>query len=54
LLQMEEGKIVKIGGDPDSPLNRGTVCAKGIIQVERLNHPDRGGDGGRRRGLGLY
>jgi len=41
LLQVEDGKIVKIGGDPDSPLNRGTICAKGIAQIERLNHPDR-------------
>ncbi len=41
LVHVEDGKIVKIEGDPDSPLNRGTLCAKGIAQVERLNHPDR-------------
>ena len=41
LVHVEDGKIVRIQGDPDSPLNRGTVCAKGIAQVERLNHPDR-------------
>jgi anaerobic selenocysteine-containing dehydrogenase len=40
-VQVEDGKIVKVEGDPDSPLNRGTICAKGIAQVERLNHPDR-------------
>jgi anaerobic selenocysteine-containing dehydrogenase len=34
-------KITKVEGDPDSPLSRGTVCAKGLAQVERLNHPDR-------------
>lgn len=41
LAHVENGKIVKIEGDPDSPLNRGVLCAKGIAQIERLNHPDR-------------
>jgi len=40
-VHVEDGKIVKVEGDQDSPLNRGTVCGKGIAQVERLNHPDR-------------
>ncbi|MCX5917596.1 MAG: hypothetical protein NTX30_13070, partial [Deltaproteobacteria bacterium] len=35
-VEVEDGKIVKVEGDPDSPLNRGTICAKGIAQVERL------------------
>jgi anaerobic selenocysteine-containing dehydrogenase len=41
LAHVEDGRITKIEGDPDSPLNRGTVCAKGLAQMERLNHPDR-------------
>ena len=41
LAHVENGKITRIEGDPDSPLNRGTICAKGIAQIERLNHPDR-------------
>jgi anaerobic selenocysteine-containing dehydrogenase len=41
LVHVENGKITKIEGDPDSPLNRGTICAKGLAQLERLNHPDR-------------
>ncbi len=41
LLHVENGRIVKIEGDPDSPLNQGAICAKGVAQVERLNHPDR-------------
>jgi anaerobic selenocysteine-containing dehydrogenase len=40
-VHVEDGKIVKVEGDPDSPLNRGAICAKGIAQVERINHPDR-------------
>ena len=41
LIHVEDGKIVRVEGDPDSPLNQGTMCAKGMAQVERLNHPDR-------------
>lgn len=41
LAHVENGKVVKIEGDPDSPLSRGTLCAKGLAQIERLHHPDR-------------
>ena len=41
LVHVEKGRITKIEGDPDSPLSRGTLCTKGLAQVERLNHPDR-------------
>src|SRR5512137_3052947 len=41
LVHVENGRITKIEGDPDSPLSRGTLCAKGLAQLERLNHPDR-------------
>lgn len=41
LVHLEGGKIRKIEADPDCPLNRGTICAKGIAQIERLNHPER-------------
>ena len=41
LAHVENGEITKIEGDPDSPLSRGTICAKGLAQIERLNHPDR-------------
>jgi anaerobic selenocysteine-containing dehydrogenase len=41
LVHVENGRITKIEGDPDSPLNRGTICPKGLAQIERLNHPDR-------------
>jgi anaerobic selenocysteine-containing dehydrogenase len=41
LAHVENGKITKIEGDPDSPLSRGTICAKGLAQIERLDHPDR-------------
>lgn len=41
LVHLKDGKIQKIEGDPDCSLNQGTICAKGIAQIERLNHPDR-------------
>jgi len=41
LVHIQEGKIVKIDGDPECPLNRGAICAKGRAQIERLYHPDR-------------
>ncbi len=41
LAHVENGKIMKMEGDPDSPISGGTLCAKGIAQAERLNHPDR-------------
>ena len=41
LVHVEKGRITKIEGDPDSPLSRGTICAKGLAQIEKLNHPDR-------------
>ncbi|MDI6764888.1 MAG: molybdopterin-dependent oxidoreductase [Thermodesulfobacteriota bacterium] len=41
LAHVEDERIKKIEGDPDCPLNRGTICAKGLAQIERLNHPDR-------------
>lgn len=41
LVHVENGRIIKVEGDPDCSLNRGTICAKGISQIERLNHPDR-------------
>lgn len=38
---VKEGRVVKIQGDPDSPVSHGYVCPKGLASVERLYHPDR-------------
>jgi anaerobic selenocysteine-containing dehydrogenase len=40
LVQVEDGKIVKINGDPDS-FTRGYICPKGRAHAERIYHPDR-------------
>ena len=41
LVHVKNGRITKVEPDPHSFLNRGTICAKGIAQIERMNHPDR-------------
>jgi anaerobic selenocysteine-containing dehydrogenase len=38
---MRDGKLVKVTGDPDSPLSRGYICVKGKAAPELLYHPDR-------------
>ena len=40
LVYIENEKIVKIDGDPDS-CTRGYICPKGRAHPERLYHPDR-------------
>jgi anaerobic selenocysteine-containing dehydrogenase len=41
LVHMENNEIVKIMGDPESPVNRGNLCLKGAACLDRLYHPDR-------------
>ena len=40
-IHVENGKIEKVEGDPEFPLNRGALCPKGLAHSERLHHPDR-------------
>jgi len=41
LVSLTSGKVTKVEGDPDSPVNKGTLCAKGLASLEYLYHPDR-------------
>lgn len=41
LVHLTDGKVTEVKGDPDSPVNRGVLCAKGLASVEYLYHPDR-------------
>jgi thiosulfate reductase/polysulfide reductase chain A len=41
LIHVKDGKVVKIKGDPESPLNKGKMCPKGLASIEHLYHPDR-------------
>ncbi len=41
LVFMENGRPARIAGDPDHPVNRGTLCSKGEAALQLLYHPDR-------------
>jgi thiosulfate reductase/polysulfide reductase chain A len=41
LVQVDEGKVTKIGPDPDHPVSRGYICIKGIHYADFTYHPDR-------------
>ena len=41
LLHVDDGRLVKVEGDPASPLNRGRLCPIGIKTLELVYHPDR-------------
>jgi anaerobic selenocysteine-containing dehydrogenase len=38
---VKDGKVVRVEGDPSSPLTKGTLCCKGLASKEMLYHPDR-------------
>ncbi|MFC1896007.1 molybdopterin-dependent oxidoreductase [Thermodesulfobacteriota bacterium] len=41
LVYTKDGRAVKIAGDPDCPINHGTLCSKGIASTQLAYHPDR-------------
>lgn len=41
LVHLEGDRVVKVTGDPDSPISRGYLCPKGAASPELLYHPDR-------------
>ena len=41
LIYMKNGLAEKIAGDPDCPINHGTLCSKGIASLQLAYHPDR-------------
>jgi thiosulfate reductase/polysulfide reductase chain A len=41
LMHVEEGLLVKVEGDPLSPLNHGRLCPIGTVAVDLVYHPDR-------------
>ena len=40
-LWVEDGRAVKVEGDPDHPISRGRLCARGRLLVDHLYHPAR-------------
>lgn len=41
LVHVREGKVVHIEGNPDSPINRGTLCPKGAASFQLTVNPNR-------------
>lgn len=41
LLHVRGGELVKVEGDPESPLNRGRLCPIGTVTRDLVYHPDR-------------
>ena len=41
LIQVRDGKVVKVKGDPQSPINHGVLCPKGRAAPQLLYHRDR-------------
>ncbi|MBI5642816.1 MAG: molybdopterin-dependent oxidoreductase [Deltaproteobacteria bacterium] len=40
-VHVKDGKVIKVKGDPDSPMNQGWMCVKGVKSPDIANHPDR-------------
>jgi len=41
LVRVSEGRAKKIEGNPEHPVNRGKLCARGQAVLQELYHPDR-------------
>ena len=41
LVEVSEGRIQHIKGDPGSPISHGYICPKGLASSDRTGHPDR-------------
>jgi anaerobic selenocysteine-containing dehydrogenase len=41
LLHVRDGVLVKVEGDPQSPLNHGRLCPIGTVTTDLVYHPDR-------------
>jgi anaerobic selenocysteine-containing dehydrogenase len=41
IVYVKNGKVAKIAGDPDCPINHGTLCSKGLASAQLAYHPER-------------
>ena len=41
LVTVRDNRVIKVTGDPESPMSKGWMCIKGMHSVEIANHPDR-------------
>ena len=40
-LEIENGRAVKVTGDPEDPITRGRICNRGKLMLDHVYHPDR-------------
>ncbi|MBN2242640.1 MAG: molybdopterin-dependent oxidoreductase [Acidobacteria bacterium] len=38
---VKDGKVIKVEGNPDDPISRGSMCSKGLAVTQLAYHPDR-------------
>ena len=50
LARNRDGRVVKLEGNPEHPVNRGSLCARGQAALQGLYHPDRFAGPQRREG----
>ncbi|MDN5362075.1 MAG: hypothetical protein PWP70_1122 [Moorella sp. (in: firmicutes)] len=41
ITEVQDGKVIRITGDPDHPITRGALCLKGATYVRQIYAPDR-------------
>lgn len=41
IAHVQDGKVIKVEGDPESPISYGTLCSKGLAVTQMAYHPDR-------------
>jgi molybdopterin guanine dinucleotide-containing S/N-oxide reductase-like protein len=41
IAHVEDGRLIKVEGDPDHPITQGTLCGKGRKLVDRYRHEER-------------
>ena len=41
IAHVKNGKVIKVEGDPESPISHGTLCSKGLAITQLAYHPDR-------------
>ncbi|MBU1741596.1 MAG: molybdopterin-dependent oxidoreductase [Proteobacteria bacterium] len=41
IAHVKDGRLVKVEGDPESPISHGTLCSKCLAMTQLVYHPDR-------------
>ena len=41
IVHTKDGQVINVEGDPDHPINRGTLCSKGASLIQVVNNPKR-------------